>query len=847
MLSYKRILMGMLLALAGLWIGASTTSLAIEPSPKDDAWLPVDGPLGGSVAAVVVSPNFANDQTAFAAVRGHGVYRTTDAGHFWERVTPLEERSGWVILDLAISPNYAADQTVLVLTDIWTYGGNVYRSTDGGDTWQPPDSHPDGMQPGALQLAISPDFTGDVLIYLLSGRGVLHSTDGGQNFIQLDPPWFDSQRVEAVAFSPAYATDQTLLASVWDDGLFRSTDAGITWTPSGSGLPSGVVPQVLALSPHFDADGMALLVSNQDQTIYRSSDGGNNWTATDLTLQRGKQWLTFSPNFAADQLVFAGSQNDGVVYRSDDGGQHWSTFGEGLLGAGSFDLALSPEFGPTGTTFLAHSNGVYQNTAGLWHSSNQGLARLYVSDVDAGPPDAPVLFVGTNFFEEVFSYSSLAYHGNVHTSPTGQVWQPASPRLERVVDVAVSPNYGQDQTVFAATGYLASHGVQGGHLYRTTDGGRSWQQMPEMAFLQSVALSPDYAHDQTVFASSAYPPVAGLHRSTDGGETWTHLKTVYSRILALSPGYASDGIVFTASFENLLRSTDRGDTWTPVFDSEVRALVLSPDFATDGAAYLVSKNSLYRSGDGGLNWQQIPADDLPGPPDVLTFGPVKDLYTSVRNVGVHRSIDGGSHWEPVGRFPADHFISALKWYQDKANTWTLYAGTDDGLWAYQPSETPPGPPIELANGDFEDGFYTLNGVSIANGWATYTAAGNPSFAGERSTVHGGQWAYKLSGYAPFTAGLAQVVGVEPGQTYRVTAYYQLYPPGDGQAFLGVQDGPSPTHWVGDSWPGVWRCLSQEITATSAQLLITLQGSNGLDPNTNVYFDDVSVTPVGTVR
>jgi hypothetical protein len=156
----------------------------------------------------------------------------------------------------------------------------------------------------------------------------------------------------------------------------------------------------------------------------------------------------------------------------------------------------------------------------------------------------------------------------------------------------------------------------------------------------------------------------------------------------------------------------------------------------------------------------------------------------------------------------------------------------------------PSPPPALINGGFEEGFYPLKGESIANGWAAYTIWGQPTFAGERFTVHGGRWAYKISGYARFTAGLAQVVPVQPGRTYRVTAYYQLYPPGDGQAFLGVQDGASATQWVGDSWPGVWRPLSQVITVTSGRLTITLQGHNGVGLNTNVYFDDAMVTELG---
>jgi hypothetical protein len=163
---------------------------------------------------------------------------------------------------------------------------------------------------------------------------------------------------------------------------------------------------------------------------------------------------------------------------------------------------------------------------------------------------------------------------------------------------------------------------------------------------------------------------------------------------------------------------------------------------------------------------------------------------------------------------------------------------------YTPGQAPPPAPAGLVNGDFEDGFYLLNGQSIANGWAPYTLLGQPSFAGERSTRNGGQWAYKLSGYAPFMAGLAQVISVQPGRTYQVTVYYQLYPPGDGQAFLGVQDGTAPGQWVGDSQPGVWKVLTQVVTPTSDRLTISLQGNSGALPNTNVYFDDATVVVVG---
>ena len=61
----------------------------------------------------------------------------------------------------------------------------------------------------------------------------------------------------------------------------------------------------------------------------------------------------------------------------------------------------------------------------------------------------------------------------------------------------------------------------------------------------------------------------------------------------------------------------------------------------------------------------------------------------------------------------------------------------------------------------------------------------------------------------------------------------MYPPGDGQTLLGVQDGTAPTQWVGGGEGGVWRLLSQTLTVTSGRLILYLHGNNGTGLNTNV--------------
>ena len=73
-------------------------SIGIQPSmAAPQAWQLLDGPRGGSVAALAMSPDYANDRAVFAGLRGHGVYRSTDGGETWQPawlVRSSDRRSG---------------------------------------------------------------------------------------------------------------------------------------------------------------------------------------------------------------------------------------------------------------------------------------------------------------------------------------------------------------------------------------------------------------------------------------------------------------------------------------------------------------------------------------------------------------------------------------------------------------------------------------------------------------------------------------------------------------------------------------------------------------------------------
>ncbi len=259
------------------------------PPPDSARALPT-----GQVTYIQASPDYVHDRTIFLGtgpVYGHfdALYRSTDEGQTWRRLRGgLPDTTSW---GLAISPNFARDHTLFVGGNGGTYRGEgVYRSTDGGDTWQP-------MWNGLAHL-----------------------------------------RVEDMAISPNYAADGTVFAYATyfriypharGISLFRSADRGATWTlidtseysalPAPEELISSGSPLATRFYPAWHR------LDNVPMSTGYSRDGGHTWqpvTITDTRQARVFLWVAFpSPNFDADQTIYAFSSTD--LYRSTDGGDTW--------------------------------------------------------------------------------------------------------------------------------------------------------------------------------------------------------------------------------------------------------------------------------------------------------------------------------------------------------------------------------------------------------------------------------------------------------------------------------------------------------------------------------------------
>ena len=239
-------------------------SIGIPPSSAaPPAWQLSDGPRGGSVAALALSPDYANDRTVFAGLRGRGIYRSIDGGETWQP----SGLSDQVIVDLAISPHYATDQTLFAAAGLSPAGFNIFRSTDGGATWQTPylTPYPYGFKP-LIGLSISPDFASDHTLYALNGAETYKSSDSGLTFYKAGG-WFASHTIMNLVLSPGYDVDHTLFAGVKNDQLYKSIDGGAHWSPAALG---GDI-SALAISSNYGGDQTVGAVTAIDGRVHLST------------------------------------------------------------------------------------------------------------------------------------------------------------------------------------------------------------------------------------------------------------------------------------------------------------------------------------------------------------------------------------------------------------------------------------------------------------------------------------------------------------------------------------------------------------------------------------------------
>lgn len=246
-----------------------------------------------------------------------GVYRTTDRGCTFARVEgALAEH---VVVGLWGHPDRPAE--VLTSTQTFNTPNDVWRSTDGGQTWTPGGLQSSGRVRSVVRSPANPD-----VIYVTHADGANRSLDGGASFspITLGPPteaFPDGLEVLPQEFRllTAHPSEVDIVFGLIErfpaSFLVRTTDGGATWTII---MSIEDAPDSMA----FGADGQRALLANPFLGLLRSEDGGENWAM--IPSPGGLGCLTVAP----DGAIWAcgrGQPRPWVAASTADLGDSWNT------------------------------------------------------------------------------------------------------------------------------------------------------------------------------------------------------------------------------------------------------------------------------------------------------------------------------------------------------------------------------------------------------------------------------------------------------------------------------------------------------------------------------------------
>ncbi len=584
--------------------GAAKSAQAAPPASVFNAleWRFIGPPRGGRVSAVAGDPR--NPLVFYFGASGGGVFKTIDAGTYWEPVSDGFFNTAPIgAIEVSDSnPNviYAGTGDTAMRPDMAT-GDGIYKSSDGGTTWV----HA-GLKEtrNITRIRIHPQ-NPDIVFAAAFGqtfgpnpeRGVYRSKDGGKTWQRV---LFKSDRAGAIDVAMDPINPQVLYASLWqfvrtpwdeisggpDSGLYKTTDGGDTWVPlNDRPLPQGIKGRIgLAASP-AKAGRVWALIEAADGALFRSDDSGATWQRVNEA-----RYLRTMP--ASYNTVYAHPKDPDTVYvmsydffKSTDSGKSFNQIP--TPHGDNHDVWIDPRNpdrmieGNDGGANVTLNGGVTwssiynQPTAAIYHIAvdNQYPYRVYGTQQDNSAISVPsrthdgaiglgaAYWVGgseSGYIAVRADDANIVFSGSIGSSPGGvgaMSRYDHRTREDRVITVWPEDQYASEATKDLKYRFrwdfplmLSPHDpnvlyVAANRVFRSTDQGQSWN-----------IISPDLTANDT---SKMQEIVGGPITSTSFGHT------IASVIRTLAESPVTKGATFHAIQEkpgptSLRRSGQRG-------------------------------------------------------------------------------------------------------------------------------------------------------------------------------------------------------------------------------------------------------------------------------------------------
>jgi photosystem II stability/assembly factor-like uncharacterized protein len=402
--------------------------------------------------------------------------------------------------------------------------------------------------------------------------------------------------------------DGVILASTIDRQVFRSNDAGLSWTRSDTGFGPRtyeyVVPFRLYRGPSGDiycgGDG-----------LFRSTDQGVTWERLSLgNSSLWGKWVISMMELPTGELL-VGAYPD-YVRRSTDRGQTWERITSNIPRESSPVHGLSRD--SSGVLFLGADYGAFRSTdkGKTWTSILDGLKPWKWFWYHSVAPDGSIL---TGGYQEPGVFRSTDH---------GVTW----------TLVSVHTEDGQGMHIMAVDRAGTVYGTKGdpesgqGSSYRSTDDGVTFSKFSEYV-IRGIQFLPG----DTILAALDGD---GIRQSFDGGSTWKLVRTRAMEVPVTALGFDDEGRLYSGSTDGVRASEDSTRRWLPVGRGipagRVHAIATAPGGVLAGA-----DSGLFRTMDTARTWNKISFGDTSAVTALFSSGGV--VLAGTRDGHVYRSGD----------------------------------------------------------------------------------------------------------------------------------------------------------------------------------------------------------------
>lgn len=553
---------------------------------------------------------------------------------------------------------YVDNNTIYACTSL----GGIYVSTNEGSSWK-------CLTESMKSLNFYCVTKGGNKLYAGSTNGLFVSDNAGASWQIL------SSSLAGKGIYDVYVNGNTLVVSVINDGLYRSTDGGLTWVENNSNLFASRTFKffqretdflILGLGGAYASSNLGLtwtslnknmldsfltcgavkgsniFVGTYSNGMYASTDNGNTWIRP---TQPSASKNIRSVSFVGNRLFVA---VDKELYYSDNLGQTWQACNGGISNA----IVYCVE--GVGSKLIAgvSNDAIYKsdNNGSSWTLANTGVMASLVRGL-----------VQNN------NYTFAVLPGGVMRSEdNGQTWISKSTGLPQANLNAITQSYGNLYV-----------GTSGNGMYVSYNNGDTWAQ--RQSSLNNLLISKLISVDSILIAATDW----GVYRSANLGVTW-NLVDLPGNTNSISALEARGRVVYVGDFGGYLyRSEDAGVS----FDLDEIRLTNAVNYIntfciTDSVTcFATAQGQVYLSNNNGLSWQQD-GIGLPGKPINVLKAYQQSIVMGTVEGDVFISNNNGKYWNLATQNLGLRFVTSFLPLQDK-----LLAG-GNGVWSIPLAQMP---------------------------------------------------------------------------------------------------------------------------------------------------------------